>query len=217
MPNHLPVRAALMLLAVGCGTPVSRGTSAPSTEAVTAVRHQDDVLRRELLARLERDQMARKALMRKQQQGITPDSMDIDRMLTVDTANTAWLRRIVAERGWPGRSLVGSDGASAAFLLVQHADRDTTFQAQVLPLLEQAYAAGEADGQQVALLTDRLAVARGAAQVYGTQAGLIDGRVVVRPIADSAAVDTRRAKVGLPPLAVYVRMLDSLYTARPRR
>jgi hypothetical protein len=189
-------------------------TSCASTGASVGLR--DEALRRELLARLERDQAVRLALARKQQQGQTLDSLDVERVLAVDTANTAWLERVIAARGWPGRSLVGSDAANAAFLLVQHADRDTAFQARVLPLLERAYAAGEAEGQQVALLTDRLAIARGAPQVYGSQADIISGRIVLKPIADSAGVDARRARMGLPPLAEYVRMLDSLYARRPK-
>jgi hypothetical protein len=130
-------------------------------------RPRDEALRRELLTRLDAEQAIRLALARKQQQGLAPDSLDLERVLAIDTANTAWLNRVVVERGWPGRSLVGADGANAAFLLVQHADRDTAFQARVLPLLERACAAGEAEGSQVALLTDRLAVARGKPQVYG--------------------------------------------------
>jgi hypothetical protein len=174
-----------------------------------------DSLRVELLGRLETDQEIRRALMEKQRDGRTPDSVDVERMVVVDTANTAWLRRVTARCGWPGRSLVGVEAANAAFLLVQHADRDTAFQARILPLLERAYAAGDADGQQVALLADRLAVARGERQLYGTQATLAGGRMVISPIADSAGVDARRARMGLPPLAVYVRLLDSLYTGRP--
>jgi hypothetical protein len=207
--------APICLLLLACAAPPAGGPSAAASGGAVA-RPQDDALRRELLTRLEADQAVRRALMRKQQQGQTPDSLDVQRMLAVDIANTAWLKRIVAERGWPGRSVVGVDGANAAFLLVQHADRDTAFQARVLPLLERAYAAGEAEGQQVALLTDRLAIARGAPQVYGSQADVIGGRVVLKPIADSAGVDARRARVGLPPLAEYVRLLDSLYAARPR-
>jgi hypothetical protein len=175
------------------------------------VRPRDEVLRRELLTRLDAEQAVRLALARKQQQGLAADSLDVERVLAIDTANTAWLQRVVLERGWPGRSLVGVDGANAAFLLVQHADRDTAFQARVLPLLERAYAAGEAQGPQVALLTDRLAVARGRPQVYGSQADILGGRIVLKPIADSASVDARRTRMGLPPLAEYVRVLDSLY------
>jgi hypothetical protein len=128
--------------------------------------------------------------------------------------NTTFLRRVVAEQGWPGKTLVGTDGADAAFLLVQHADRDTAFQAQVLPLMERAFVAGQVSGQHLALLTDRLAVARGRPQVYGSQADVVAGHVILKPIADSAGVDARRARVGLPPLAEYVRVLDSLYAPR---
>jgi hypothetical protein len=149
--------------------------------------------------------------MRKQQQSLTLDSLDIAHVIAVDEANTAWLRRVVAERGWPGKARVGADGADAAFLLVQHADRDTAFQAAVLPLLERAFAAGQASGQHLALLTDRVATARGQPQVYGSQADIVAGRVILKPIADSAGVDARRTRMGLPPLAEYVRVLDSLY------
>jgi hypothetical protein len=36
----------------------------------------------------------------------------------------------------------------------------------------------------------------------------------VHLIADSASVDERRASIGLIPLDEYVRLLDSMYTAR---
>ena len=46
----------------------------------------------------------------------------------VDADNTAWLCGVVDHHGWPGASLVGEDGAQAAWLLVQHADQDPGFQ-----------------------------------------------------------------------------------------
>lgn len=205
--------APVLFLLVACAEP--RG-EASSQEARDPAKPADEALRQQLLARVERDQEARLALAHKQQQGQAPDAIDIERLLTVDTANTAWLKQVIAESGWPGRSLVGSDGANAAFLLVQHADHDTAFQAQVLSLLERAYAVGEAEGQQVALLTDRIASARGEPQMYGTQADLSGGRVVLKAIADSANLDSRRAAVGLPPIHEYVRLLDSVYTDHRR-
>lgn len=201
----------LFLLCACAGSRTSRSATLART---ASAQPRDEVLRRELLKRVDVDQAVRFDLIRKLQQGEPPDSLDSERMLTVDTANTAWLERVVAKHGWPGRSLVGADGGNAAFLLVQHADRDTAFQARVLPLLERAYAADEAEGQQVALLTDRLAAARGKPQIYGSQADVTGGRVVLKPIADSADVDARRARIGLPPLAEYVRVLDSFYTKR---
>ena len=207
-------RIVLGIIILACAKPSGQA----HTSAVTAnADRQDETLRRELLTRADADQSVRLALITKQQQGVTPDSLDMARMIAVDTANTAWLRQIIAERGWPGKTLVGADGANAAFLFVQHADRDTAFQAATLRMLERAYAAGEATGQQLALLTDRVATARGQRQVYGSQADIVAGHVILKPIADSAGVDARRARVGLPPLAEYVRMLDSLYAPRPRR
>jgi hypothetical protein len=41
--------------------------------------------------------------------------------------------------------------------------------------------------------------------------------VVLDPIDDSAHVDERRAALGMPPLAAYVAVLESVYTARPSR
>jgi DNA-binding IclR family transcriptional regulator len=46
----------------------------------------------------------------------------------VDRDNTRWLGELVNRQGWPGRSLVGEDGAAAAWLLAQHADQDPTLQ-----------------------------------------------------------------------------------------
>lgn len=176
----------------------------------------DDSLRDELLCRLEQDQSVRQRLITKARAGQQWDSVDVAQAQTVDSLNTRWLKQLVEVHGWPRRSAVGANGANAALVLVQHADRDTAFQAAVLPLITQAVLSGEADGQEVALLTDRLAVARGQLQVYGTQAGMVGGRVVIKPIGDSIHVDERRMRLGLPPLAAYARLLDSVYARRPR-
>jgi hypothetical protein len=211
----------LVALAAGSGAcrpnapPPAGGGAAATGAPPRGTAPSGDSLRRELLRRVELDQAVRQRFTAALQAGRQPDSALAADMAAVDTANTAWLRSVITARGWPGRSLVGGDGAEAAFLLVQHADRDTAFQASTLPLLEKAYAAGDATGQQVALLTDRVAKARGRPQVYGTQASFVGGRVVIDPIADSAGVDARRARVGLPPLSEYVRLLDSVYTAHP--
>src|SRR5205085_1172028 len=80
-------------------------------------------------------------------------------------------------RGWPGKSLVGVDGANAAWLLVQHADQGRAFQKRCLPLLEAAVKKGEATGVQLAYLSDRVRVGAGEKQVYGTQFRTVDGKL----------------------------------------
>jgi hypothetical protein len=57
---------------------------------------------------------------------------------------------VIEKHGWPGKSLVGADGAQAAWLLVQHADLDREFQRQCLPLLKEAAEKGEASKQNLA-------------------------------------------------------------------
>ena len=102
---------------------------------------------------------------------------------------------------WPGKSLVGRDGALAAWLLVQHADLDREFQKQCLPLLAEAVKKGEAGPDHLAYLTDRVRVADKEKQVYGTQFRVDErGRVVLAPMEDSAHADLRREDAGLPPL-----------------
>jgi len=176
----------------------------------------DPTLRAELLRRASADQEVREEFTAAFRTGKRPDSALVARVWSVDAENTAWLRDVIARRGWLGRSMVGDDGADAAFRLIQHADADTAFQTHVLPLLAQAYRTGEATGQSLALLTDRVATARGEPQVYGTQVDLVAGRAVLKPIRDSAGVDARRASLGLPALSVYLRLIDSVYTSRPR-
>lgn len=185
------------------------GSEADSTDSAW-----DASMKRELLDRVAADQRARERMVTAMRAGGAPDSAVLADLAAVDSANTAWFQDVVERYGWPDRATVGADGESAAFLLVQHADRDTAFQARVLPLLVASYRRGQAEGQHVALLTDRLARARGEPQVYGTQAELLDGRMVVNPIRDSTGVDARRAAMGLPPLAEYLRVLDSMYLGR---
>jgi hypothetical protein len=161
----------------------------------------DDELRAELLRRVAKDQAVRKAL-------------DIDGMREADGENLPWLKAVIAEHGWPGTSLVGTDGAQAAWLLAQHADADPAFQRQCLDLLTAAVAAGEASERNLAYLTDRVLLAEGQPQVYGTQMTNENGHYVPRNLRDPDSVDERRAAVGLGPIAEYMRRFDSDPTPR---
>lgn len=113
---------------------------------------RDAALRRELLAMRDRDQELRQQLMAQLRPGESPDQALVEQLQAVDRANTARMQAIVAEHGWPGRSLVGTDGAAAAWLLVQHADADRAVQERCLALLQTAVAAGEAEPADLAYL-----------------------------------------------------------------
>jgi hypothetical protein len=155
----------------------------------------DELLRTELLRRVEIDQVARKAV-------------DLDGAREADGENLPWLKGVVARHGWPGASLVGTDGAHAAWLLAQHADADPAFQRQCLDLLTAAVEAGEATKRQLAYLTDRVLLTEGKPQVFGTQVTRKDGQMVPLDVRDPDGLDERRAPAGLEPFAEYARLFD---------
>lgn len=173
-------------------------------------------LRDELLRRAQLDQQARRALtplFEKAESGMVRLSdLDvegqavIDRLADVDQDNTSWLKNLVERRGWPSRSLVGDDGAAAAWLLAQHADHDPTWQRRCLDLMC-ALPPIEVRRQDVALLTDRVLLAEGESQVYGSQMTLVDGEYEPRDLRDPDTVDERRAAVGLSTMAEYRKLM----------
>jgi len=161
-------------------------------------------------ARLKLEALGREDQRVREDVGATVDLAQIRAMMAVDSANTTWLKAYVAKWGWPTKAQVGAEAVQAAFLIVQHAIHDTAFMRAMLPEIEQGYRRGDLDGQAVALLTDRLEVKAGRPQIYGTQLSLKDGKWVLDPIADSAGVDARRRRMGLPPMAEYLRLVDSM-------
>jgi hypothetical protein len=193
----------LVLLAIACGP------RAPATDGPT-----DPALRERILAAVERDQAVRDTFAQQLRATGTLTPGLVASMRYVDSLNLAWIEPQFRSGGLPTRSQVGKDAVIAAALLVQHADADPAFQAEMLPRLDSAYRAGDINGQEVAMLTDRVAKAQGRPQRYGTQTTGRDGRLVIDPIEDSAGVDARRAAMGLPSLAEYKHLLDSMYAHR---
>jgi hypothetical protein len=163
--------------------------------------------RQELESRGQTDQAVREGFG-------TNDKFDYTAMARTDSENTVWLKAYVARWGWPTVTQVGHEAVVAAFLIVQHAVHDTAFMRAMLPAIEDSQRRGDLDGGAVALLTDRLEVKAGRPQVYGTQLSFRNGHLVLDPIIDSARVDERRQRMGLPPLAEYLRLVDSVMRAR---
>jgi hypothetical protein len=179
---------------------------------------KEEKLRRDLLDRREQDQKARKRLIEllARQGGKEGETLktEIERatkkVQEIDRASTARMKEIVDRHGWPGKSLVGSDGAEVAWLLVQHADADRAFQKRCLPLLAKAVKQGEASAQHLAYLTDRVRVGDKEKQVYGTQFRQLGSKMEPFPIEDEANVDTRRRAVGLGTLREYRKQLEAM-------
>ena len=153
-------------------------------------------LRDELLAMQAVDQRARTR---------APDSPENGDIATVDKRHTARLKEIVHQYGWPTNSLVGKDGANAAFLLAQHADMDLPFQRDVLRMMEPLVASGEAEASNYAYLWDRTH----SPQRFGTQGRCVGkSQWEPREMEDPVGVDMRRAEVGLPPMSEYIKLVS---------
>ena len=210
--------ALTFFLLAAVGLPPGRAEDKPADKKATPTVG-DEKLRQELLRRMKEDQDARKKLIRimnaPKEPGKKENLPDMKAMIEIDKRNTAWLKEVIDRKGWPGKSLVGADGAQAAWLLVQHADQDRAFQKHCLPLLAEAVKKGEATGAHLAYLTDRVRVGAGEKQVYGTQFHTVDGKLEPQPIEDEANVDKRRKEVGLPTLAEYRKQIERTYRPQP--
>ena len=204
----------------GQGQRASSGAEA-KIEALVAklrvVNASNPALRQELLKMGEEDQRLR-AEGQRLWEAKGPDSMEAkavwDRQAVLDKKNQARLEEIVAEHGWPGVKLVGLSAANAAFLIVQHADLET--QKEYLPMLKAAVKRRDALPDWAATLEDRVLVAEGKPQIYGTQVLMPPGSTKweLCPIQNEARVDARRAAVGLGPLEEYLKNFGIEYKPR---
>lgn len=194
------IRMAGLVLAVAALTGLSAcsGDDAPGESADPSPSAVFDQALHDELVQLQADDQA-------EMTGQGPDST------TTADERQARLAEILDHHGWPGWDLVGEKGSSAAWLIAQHADLDPELQVRALDLLEEAVAAGNASPGDLAYLTDRVAVARGEDQTYGTQIRCQGSEPVpATPIADEAAVEQRREGAGLPTLKSYLAEMRRL-------
>lgn len=165
-------------------------------------------VKKELLAIHEADQTGRKKLRDiEQQHGRESPEMQAlwKEIAAADAANLPKVEAILAQHGWLGPKQIGPKANSTLFLVIQHAE--LSVQQKYLPMMREAVKAGRAAGHSLALLEDRVALREGRPQTYGSQIGRdpTTGAHYVLPLVDPDHVDERRASVGLPPLADYVK------------
>ncbi len=162
-------------------------------------------LRRLVGRMINRDQDARAEAVAAMRQGDEDRRNALDRQIAeIDVENRISLRDIFEKHGFPTPEMIGRDGVSSVFLLVQHADDDPDFQARALALAEPLMQRRGMSRQQYAMLTDRVLLARDQPQLYGSQYKVEQGKVVVLPLADPENVDARRAWMAMGTLASYL-------------
>ncbi len=128
----------------------------------------------------------------------------------IDVKNTAWLKQKIKKYGWLGIREVGETGDNTAWLLVQHADRDTAFQIKILDLLREQVKINNTNKMNCAYLTDRVLVNTQQKQIYSTQVKEVKKDslgvaidVEFQPLLYPDKVDSLRAEMNLPSQAIY--------------
>lgn len=166
----------------------------------------------ELLERYARDQAVRGVITQKKwTEGMPPLAANnwnvafISRWTAIDCSNTAWLKAQLAQIHWFDIPTYGAEADTAAWHLVQHADREPEFQRRMLTELE-ALGPGKTDGKRIGYLWDRVAVADKRLQRYGTQGQCTD-KATWKPfdVEDPEHLDERRAKLGMEPISEHAQ------------
>jgi len=175
----------------------------------------DNPLVQELLLRFARDQAVRGVFTEPRwTHGLPPLAQKnwmttfLTRMGAIDCDNTAWLRKQLAIVGWFSIPKYGAEADTAAWHLVQHADRNKDFQREMLAKLH-ALPPGDTDSKRIGYLWDRVAMGEGRPQRYGTQ-GRCEADGTWKPFdsEDPAHLDERRAKLGMEPIAEHAKVVS---------
>lgn len=176
-----------------------------STQVAPAVSNPS--YRRKLLELEKEDQVQYEALAR--------GKPDAKALKDLQVKHLAYLRRALDRSdAIPNVEEVGRDGIAALWLLIQHADGDPELQARALAQLEPLAARGDLDPSKFALLTDRVLLASGKPQKFGSQLrDMKTGQAL--QLQDVQAVQRERAALGLMDLDDYRCISEQLYRRAP--
>ncbi|TRX04637.1 DUF6624 domain-containing protein [Flavobacterium gawalongense] len=119
-----------------------------------------------------------------------------------DSINLVKVEKIIAEYGYPGKSLVGEPTNEATWYVIQHSNEIPKY----FPLIKEAANKSEIPFTLFAMMQDRLLTSEGKEQIYGTQGGwkkttnketgLAEYLRYISPIKDPESVNERRKKAG---------------------
>jgi hypothetical protein len=201
------LRLLSLLAALACAAPpCSAQTRQTEQTAAASQTPKNEALRQELLSMYAADQAARGPMTT----GHWVNEAEAKKMMQTDAANTRRLVEVFKRYGFPSVSLVGKDGAQAAFVMVVHSE-SLDLKKQAMPYIRRAARRGEVPQEAYATLTDTILRAEGRPQIYGTKFDLVGGRFVLAPTRDLGGLDARRRRLGLPPVAEYAKGLAEMY------
>ncbi len=123
-----------------------------------------------------------------------------------DSLNLIGIERIIAEIGWPKRSVLGDSASDAAFLVLQHCGKAAIMQKYLQIMIESANK-NDLAWSNLALYIDRIKMLKSEKQIYGTQIVYNDSlqKLMVYPVEDMKNIDSLRHSVGLIPISEHLK------------
>lgn len=120
----------------------------------------------------------------------------------IDKSNLAFIEQVIKKHGYPGKTMVGEETSSVAWLVIQHSDKISTY----FPIIQKAGEEGELRMSSVGMMHDRLLTEQDKPQLYGTQgigvpwydsaAGEMKSKTYMWPVDNPAMVNKRRKEAG---------------------
>ncbi|MFS0727661.1 DUF6624 domain-containing protein [Paenibacillus sp. 1P07SE] len=122
-------------------------------------------------------------------------------MEQIHVINSKKLEQIINEFGFPTKSKVGKESATAAWTIVMHSISNPPFMKKILALLKSPQYKDQVDLKELAYFEDRIRVFERKPQIYGTQFDWDENDLLSPyPIENFKRVNQLREKIGLLPI-----------------
>ncbi|MFT4667724.1 MAG: hypothetical protein ACI9RM_002726 [Ulvibacter sp.] len=121
------------------------------------------------------------------------------------TINIKKIKRILDTYGWPEQALIGEQGNRTIANVLQHTDQVS--REHYIPLMRKAVLDKKLEARYLVRAEDRTATDKGELQIYGGQMKYYPKTKTfnVWPVFDPINIDKRRAKIGLGPIAEFLK------------
>lgn len=136
-----------------------------------------------------------------------------DKVKEIDNTHYPKLVAMFQRYGFLNYDIVGESGSNQFWLLVQHQDEHPRFQDSVLLEMKKSIDRGKASKSNYAYLTDRVLLAKGRKQRYGTQMNCMHKSKMCEPmpLEDPIHINMLRAEMGLGTIEDYIRIMNERY------
>ncbi len=119
------------------------------------------------------------------------DSVNFSK-LNIRKENQLYLENIITEKGFPTIQKVGEEACFSAFKIIENSEHDIDFQEYCLKIMIQEYKNSEIPSTYIAILQDKILLARGKKQIFGTQLTNKNAKKKVRNIKDKEKLEKRQ-------------------------